>query len=1223
MQALCRASTVAPKAISIFDDKHLDIITNNVWVSSYDFSINQQHANSKYFTEGNYIAFKDRHNRTRIFTLMSHDGNHQVRTWHAEEVGLGLINVTADKWDYSNEPHTIAWYLDNLVLKNTGWEIGVNEISSLTRSLKFEGQSGTQLTRLGDVANQFDGAEVAFEVEMTGSRITKQTVNIYKKIGHGQVADRYIDNVDLLSLQTSGSIEDLRTSMIGYGSQPDVKDGENTEDVPPIDFADLSYDDGQFFSPKGDKAVYDRVNGQLWRTFRGYNYTGISTTDGYLGGVYTYDTKDPNELLARTISHLKEVNTLSEIYEANLLHIDANIGEYVQIAHHGYNPPIYLQARVEQITYCYSAKGKDTAILGDYTKLESHVDPRVQQMIDDIKNQISGIDSNYVWVRYAEDDQGKNMTATPNSKSEYVAFLANQKTGVPSDNPADYAGHWTKIKGDQGPKGDSGVGTPGKPGSDGRTPYFHTAWANSADGKQDFSTTGGGERKYMGTFSDFTEADSTDPTKYTWQLTKGADGAKGIAGDPGPNGKTPYFHTAWANDVNGTKDFSVSESIGRGYMGTYTDFTEADSTDPKKYNWIELVGALVIGGRNYLLNTKSAWNIQGSGGGNQGSGGKWKFTFGKVQNSPLNENDDFVISFNYIYTGTGARGTILAQFNGTPWGQFPGTSTTPTTDTGRVVYKGKWKDSWEATANLADGIQIRLDNVATTQHVTIYNAQFEYGNKATDYKEAPEDTQALIDSLSTPNLVYNAGLQGSYKNGLDGWHFGSAITDKWYKTSQPSSMIDGVNALAINGSIPASANAIADSKPISVQAGNVVSASIYMKIGTDSGSPLYTAAEIHFTNDSGSQVGSNVQIGSVNNKTDYVILKQENVAIPTGATHIGIRCYAHNSSTSAVTVHAFWCRPVINYGTNVIPYKDNQGSGGDVSQINEDLGRVENLYNSILTPIASITAPTNPKTGQQWWVLDANGKTVGFKIWNGSVWKDATIQQSALNVDVLNGNTLNGATINTSNFNMSFDQTNAIDGVNKKGTTTIKNGEIKTDFQIKNTTQTGYVHLTPQGLSTGSTNPDGTEQNSVSLAFGQIDLSTTVNTPSGGSKLVRGSLNAEDMEKSLTTYWESGDAGNRQKFWMYKQFRRVVLTGVILLPEAKFGTGGNGYRTIFNITDTSLRPLTTRWVKCSSFGDVPHLGLLEFRPNGDVVAIGVPSQGRYSFEGESYAIENL
>lgn len=59
-------------------------------------------------------------------------------------------------------------------------------------------------------------------------------------------------------------------------------------------------------------------------------------------------------------------------------------------------------------------------------------------------------------------------------------------------------------------------GQDGQDGSDGKTTYFHRAWANSADGTADFSTTVSLNKGYLGTYTDFEETDSQDPTKYSW-----------------------------------------------------------------------------------------------------------------------------------------------------------------------------------------------------------------------------------------------------------------------------------------------------------------------------------------------------------------------------------------------------------------------------------------------------------------------------------------------------------------------------------------------------------------------------------------------------------------------------------------------------------------------------------------------------------------------------------
>ena len=79
-------------------------------------------------------------------------------------------------------------------------------------------------------------------------------------------------------------------------------------------------------------------------------------------------------------------------------------------------------------------------------------------------------------------------------------------------------------------------GAPGAPGANGLNGYVHTAWANSADGSVDFDTTVSAGKMYLGVYTDNTQSDSQDYTKYSWSLIKGADGQDGQDGQNGTDG---------------------------------------------------------------------------------------------------------------------------------------------------------------------------------------------------------------------------------------------------------------------------------------------------------------------------------------------------------------------------------------------------------------------------------------------------------------------------------------------------------------------------------------------------------------------------------------------------------------------------------------------------------------------------------------------------------------
>lgn len=236
----------------------------------------------------------------------------------------------------------------------------------------------------------------------------------------------------------------------------------------------------------------------------------------------------------------------------------------------------------------------------------------------------------YTWIRYADGPNGEGISNNPTGKS-YIGFAYNKPTAIESNNPADYM-PWMEIKGEageqgvpgptgpmgppgatgpqgiqglQGPKGEQGI--PGEKGADGKTQYTHIAYADSSDGAG-FSQNPTG-KAYIGMYVDFIEEDSSEPSKYKWSLIKGADGENGVPGTPGADGRTPYLHIAWSNQ--GLKDFSTTDSVGKEFIGVYTDFNESDSLDPYKYKWTKIKGDKGPQGLQGLQGPQGTQGIQG------------------------------------------------------------------------------------------------------------------------------------------------------------------------------------------------------------------------------------------------------------------------------------------------------------------------------------------------------------------------------------------------------------------------------------------------------------------------------------------------------------------------------------------------------------------------------------------------------------------------------------
>lgn len=145
---------------------------------------------------------------------------------------------------------------------------------------------------------------------------------------------------------------------------------------------------------------------------------------------------------------------------------------------------------------------------------------------------------------------------------------------------------------------DGAQGLPGTPGKDAQTQYTHIAYADNATGGG-FSLTDN-TKPYWGMYQDFNATNSNDPTKYKWSKWKGD---QGLPGKPGTDGKTPYVHFAYADDDKGT-NLSFTDK-NQQYQGYYSDYTEANSTDYKKYTWVDRLANVQID----QLNLIGAFNL--------------------------------------------------------------------------------------------------------------------------------------------------------------------------------------------------------------------------------------------------------------------------------------------------------------------------------------------------------------------------------------------------------------------------------------------------------------------------------------------------------------------------------------------------------------------------------------------------------------------------------------
>ncbi len=635
MRVLCSPSTDAPDSLPVDDSsggQKINIV-NGVATGTYDFITYTFHKDSKYIESGNYVAFADKYGRHRLYTIMTVDGEDELDV-HCEDIGIDLINEDTDSWDTTGNPETIEATLGR-VLGDTGWTIGRNEIPDRKRATKYDSNTDTQLARVGMIMNSFE-AECDFEIVLDGSKVVKQVVNIYKTLGEDKTQQRFIDEINLTALRRNESIEDLCTCVRCYGKEVD---GKTTT------ISDIVYDDGRYYSPKGHIRIYDREARNKWSRFRAYNFEGQGEFLGYINGTFKYDTDSAQELFNRGLEELKSRNEKKVAYEASLYKLQADIGDAVQVASTRSGEPIYLSARVQSVTNHYTVNGEDTGVLANYTLLESNPSQSTSDLLEELKKQIVSVSGStisyqigisgtepptgdwqttpidpgsgmYLWTRtvtlYSD---GSSTTAYSVSKNGVNGEKGDKgdtgAQGIQGEKGEKGETGAQGIQGLQGPRGEQGIpGEKGDAGADGKTSYFHIKYSENENGNPMTETPS----TYIGTYVDYTQADSSDYKKYTWSRFEGAQGERGergIAGTNGTNGKTSYLHIAYANSADGTSGFSVSDSAGKLYIGQYTDFTSADSTTPSDYAWTKIKGETGAQGIQGLQGPQGEQGIQG------------------------------------------------------------------------------------------------------------------------------------------------------------------------------------------------------------------------------------------------------------------------------------------------------------------------------------------------------------------------------------------------------------------------------------------------------------------------------------------------------------------------------------------------------------------------------------------------------------------------------------
>lgn len=784
-----------------------------------------------------FVSFKYK-GKSYVFSVMTVEEDEQTIKCYCENLNLELINEYANPFK-SDKAMSFVEYCNAMDLLNfTHLSVGINEISDRKRTLEWEGQD-TKLARLLSLAKKFD-AEIEFDTQLNAdSSIKSFKVNVYHENddthqGVGQVRNdiQLTYGKNLRSIKRKIDKTGIYTMLVPTGKRTVKNDkGEEVEEVVTIGsltppYSENNKDGVREFYQSGN-GLYAPIAAQMYPS----TFTSGTQADQWIRKDLEVDSDNPSVIRAAGIRNLKKNAYPALTYEIDGF-IDADIGDTIRIYDNGFAPVLFVKARISDQKISFTNPTRNKTTVSNFKALENSLSDGIQAAFERLfeatkpysiklatdngivfKNNTGQtvitpslfkggkpISANVTW-RWSLDGnvttgmtyhvKGENITGT--ATLAVAAYIGNDEVATDEITLVNVNDGRNGAKGEKGQDGKSlklfttnyryNQILINRYGSNGYTGDWivreSTAGMKEGDSVQIrlFNTDKNSESWIV---SVVVSVNGTHSIKLTSKglLEKGSDGAQGVPGKAGADGKTPYVHFAYANSADGQTDFSTTQTGNKRYLGTYTDYAVADSTDPARYKWVDMVGTVEVGGMNLLRKTKS---FVGVGGGSQLSAEFYNGCAVRYfkNTNPNSAYQDIVEYKNALYPELGATYTLsfwakgvgeLTTFFYGQRGYLP--VETGTTSQGFISKAGdgacrfslsfdwkryyviyKLKDAPSNATSIYKNMLFRHNNRNTSDETWIAGVKLEKGNLATDYSENLEDFQDYINSKADQGLT--------------------------------------------------------------------------------------------------------------------------------------------------------------------------------------------------------------------------------------------------------------------------------------------------------------------------------------------------------------------------------------------------------------------------------------------------------------------------------------
>ena len=498
-----------------------------------------------------FVSFKYK-GRTYLHTIRKIEENEKVIKCYSINLNLELINEYSIPYK-SPKAMSFKEFCEEMDLLNyTFLKIGINEVANKKISAEWEG-TDTKLNRLLSLAKKFD-AEIEFDTRLNAdSSIKSFTVNVYHEHddshqGVGQISPKILKyGKNLKTITRTIDKTGIYNTVVPTGKD----DKGNVVDIRGLGPWSVNNAKGEREFYQSGAALYAPLSMQMYpSTFT--HSTG--DRDQWTRKDMTVESSNPEVIRSTAYRELKKNCYPAVTYEAEGF-ADLEIGDTVKVYDDGFNPTLLLEMRVSEQVISFTNPKNNKTTFSNAKALENRLSHGIQQqldrMIEDAKpytiklatdngiafkngqgqtivtptlmkgNKV--INSGWRWVVDGE------IKATSPSYTVRAADINEKMVLTVSawiDNKEVASEQLTLINASDGTAG--------------KTQYLHRAWANSEDGRDGFSTTTSANKRYFGTYTDFTEADSQDPTSYNW--TALFDNVKG--------GNRNYFKNGRAQQIN-------------------------------------------------------------------------------------------------------------------------------------------------------------------------------------------------------------------------------------------------------------------------------------------------------------------------------------------------------------------------------------------------------------------------------------------------------------------------------------------------------------------------------------------------------------------------------------------------------------------------------------------------------------------------------------------------